>query len=204
VIFDFDGVIVESTDIKVEAFRALYQEHGEAVVAEVLDHHTANGGISRRKKIRHCHRTLLGQELDERGLDVLCERFSRLVEDAVVACAGVPGALDLLGRLKGRMPLFVVSGTPDDELRRIVARRDLGHAFTEVFGSPPEKPPIIRDILARFGLRAEQVLFIGDALTDYHAARETGIRFVGRVDGVRDNPFPADTPVVPDLTGLAL
>lgn len=56
VIFDFDGVIVESADIKTEAFIALYKEHGAQAVAAAVAHHQANGGISRRKKIRHIHR----------------------------------------------------------------------------------------------------------------------------------------------------
>ncbi len=204
VIFDFDGVIVESADIKTAAFRALYRPHGAAVEAAAVTHHLANGGISRRKKIRHIHREHLGVSLDQAELDRLCELFSRLVEDAVVNAPAVPGALPLLARLDGQLPRFVVSGTPEPELKRIVARRGLADAFTEVHGSPPEKPPIIRDLLVRYRLQPSTVLFIGDALTDWHAAKETGVRFVGRAAAGTDNPFPEGVPVITDLTGLPL
>jgi phosphoglycolate phosphatase-like HAD superfamily hydrolase len=204
VIFDFDGVLVESADIKTNAFIALYAEHGPAVVEAAVAHHQANGGISRRKKIRFVHRRYLNVDLSEPALDALCARFSALVEDAVVAADWVPGALDFLCRHQERMPMFVVSGTPHGELVRIIARRGMGGHFTEAFGSPPEKPPIIRGIIGRHGLQPETVLFVGDAMTDYRAASATGLPFVGRVPSGQPNPFPPATPIVADLTALAV
>jgi phosphoglycolate phosphatase-like HAD superfamily hydrolase len=204
IIFDFDGVIVESADIKTAAFRALYRPFGPDVEAAAVAYHLANGGISRRTKIRHIHREHLGIDLTATELETLAARFSALVEDAVVAAPMVEGAWEMLERLDGRLPRFVVSGTPTEELTRIVARRGLVRAFTEVHGSPPEKPPIIRDILSRYRFAPADVVFVGDAMTDWRAAQETGIRFIGRVRESMANPFPAGVPVVPHLRGLAL
>lgn len=204
VFLDFDGVIVESADIKTAAFHAMYRAYGEAVVERAVAHHRANGGISRRKKIRHCHRTLLGIELADTDLDRLCHRFSVLVEDAVVEAPLVPGASDFLASHHRRLPLYVVSGTPETELLRIVERRNLGRFFAEVHGSPREKPPIIQGILAELGLTPEQTLFVGDARTDYDAAEACGVPFVGRVGADGFNPFPPQTRVVRDLVGLRL
>jgi|APTNR8051073442_1049403.scaffolds.fasta_scaffold07055_6 phosphoglycolate phosphatase-like HAD superfamily hydrolase len=201
-IFDFDGVLVESTDIKITAFREMYREHGPDVEAAAIAHHVAHGGISRRQKIRHVHRHELGIQLSPDALDALCQRFSLLVEEAVTACDPVPGADALLDAHHRRLPTFIVSGTPQPELTRIVGRRGLEPYFTEVFGSPPEKPPIIRDILARHRLDNTRVVFIGDAMTDYDAARETGVRFIGRVPPGADNPFPDDAAIVPDMMAL--
>jgi phosphoglycolate phosphatase-like HAD superfamily hydrolase len=203
VLFDFDGVLVESADIKTAAFRLLYREYGEAVVAAAVAHHMANGGISRRQKIRHCHRTLLGIELCTDRLDALCHRFSALVEDQVVAAPMVPGAAEAVARLAARVPLFIVSGTPHAELVRIVARRGLARPFTGIHGSPPEKPPIIREILARHGLHAASSWFIGDAMTDHDAARDCGLPFIGRIGRDGWNPFPPGTRLIRDLTELA-
>lgn len=203
-LFDFDGVLVESADIKTAAFRLLYREHGDAVVAAAVAHHMAHGGISRRQKIRHCHRTLLGIDLTPADLDALCLRFSELVEDEVVAAPMVPGAEALLDRLAGRLPLFIVSGTPHPELMRIVARRGLDPLFTGIFGSPPEKPPIIRAILAGHGIAAADAWFIGDAMTDHDAARACGLPFIGRIARDGWNPFPPGTRLIRDLADLPL
>jgi HAD superfamily hydrolase (TIGR01549 family) len=203
-IFDFDGVIVESEHIKSRAFAALYGEHGATVAAAAVAYHEANGGISRRKKIRHLHDSLLGINLDEKMLETLCRRFSALVEDEVVDCASVPGAKDVLVVQSGHRPLFVVSGTPQDELTRIVERRGLARWFAEVHGSPPEKATTIRAILARHDLDPGAVLFVGDAAADWRAAREIGLRFIGRLADAKPSPFPAGTPLISDLTQLVI
>ena len=203
-IFDFDGVIVQSEHIKARAFEVLYSEYGAEVGRAAAAYHEANGGISRRKKIRHLHRSHLGIEPGDALVEDLSGRFAKLVEDEVVACDEVPGALAVLEAQAGRRPMFVVSGTPHDELNRIVARRGLASYFEEVHGSPPEKPPIVEDLLARWGLDARDVLFVGDAAADWRAARATGVRFLGVLGDGRESPFPAGTPVIRDLTQLLL
>jgi beta-phosphoglucomutase-like phosphatase (HAD superfamily) len=204
IVFDFDGVIVESEHIKSRAFAALYGEYGSVVAAAAVAHHEANGGISRRQKIRYLHRTLLDKELAPPDLDDLCVRFSGLVEDEVVRCSFVPGAVCVLDSCVGRLPMFVVSGTPHAELHRIIGRRNLARYFREVHGSPPEKAEIVTGILGRYGLVPDSVLLVGDAAADWRAARETGLRFVGRVAQGRESPFPPGTAVIGDLTQLVL
>ena len=204
VFFDFDGVLAESADIKTEAFRSLYEPYGPDVVEAVIAHHEAHAGVSRRKKIRYCHKYVLGIRLSTSELEALAHRFSQLVEDAVVASAWVPGARDVLDRLHQRVPMFVISGTPREELGRIAARRAMEDYFVEVRGSPPSKVPIIRELLEVHGLEPENVLFVGDSTTDHNAACTTGLPFVGRVAPGNGNPFPAGTTVVADLTELVL
>lgn len=201
-IFDFDGVLVESEPIKTRAFQILYREYGPEVVAAAVAHHEANGGIPRRTKIRHCHKMLLDIELNQEELDRLCRQFSALVEGKVVASDWVPGAKEALFDHFGRRPMFIVSGTPQDEITRILERRGMKAWFVEAHGSPPDKATTIRGILARHGLDRRAVLFVGDAAADWRAARETGVRFLGRLADPGRNPFPAGTPVISDLTQL--
>jgi phosphoglycolate phosphatase-like HAD superfamily hydrolase len=204
VFFDFDGVILESSGIKGRAFRALYQEHGSDVAEAAVAHHEAHDGVCRRKKIRHCHSRLLGMTLSKTALDALARRFSGLLEDAVVASDWVPGAEALLERSRRRLALFVVSRTPESELRRIISRRGMAGCFHSVRGAPPEKVPIIRALLHDHDLLPSRTLFIGDQMNDYDAARATGLDFVGRVAPGQLSPFPPGTRVVSDLTQLKL
>ena len=181
VVFDFDGVILESADVKTDAFVELYAEHGAEVVGRVRAHHLANVGISRFKKFAWIAEHVLGRALTEDDSAALGQRFSDLVLAKVLAAPFVPGAdaaLDALGALG--LPMFVASGTPHDELQLIVERRGLGSAFREVHGAPREKPEILRDLLARLGLAPDQLLFIGDGMSDYKAARAAGTEFLAR------------------------
>ena len=126
IIFDFDGVVVESGEIKTQAFANLYRDYGETVMAEVAKYHVLNGGMSRYEKFRYFQETLLERPPltpdEERQLD---RRFSELVMEAVIASDAVPGAAELIRREAGRIPLFVASGTPEEELNMIVIRRGL-------------------------------------------------------------------------------
>ena len=204
VFFDFDGVLAESTDIKSRAFQALYEDQGSAFAERVHAVHKAREGISRLEKIRDCHRDFLGIELSDDELAVLGERYRSMVEDDVVACDWVPGAREFVEAHHHRVPLFVISGTPDDELLRVVERRHMRRFFVSVHGSPRRKEPIIRELLSVHGLSADRVLFVGDAMTDYDAAHATGLAFLGRVAPGTVSPFPAGTTTVPDLSHLTV
>ena len=52
IVFDFDGVLAESIDVKTRAYALLFRDEGEEVVRKVIDFHLKNGGVSRFKKIR--------------------------------------------------------------------------------------------------------------------------------------------------------
>jgi phosphoglycolate phosphatase-like HAD superfamily hydrolase len=204
ILFDFDGVLAESARIKAWAFEKLYEGFEDRVREGAIAHHAAHAGISRLEKIRFVHREYLGIDLSEAEVAEWGLRYNALVEDAVVAAPWVPGARDFVAAHAERIPLYVVSGTPEDELRRIAEKRAMSHWFKGIFGSPRRKEPIIRDILAAENLPPDRVLFIGDATTDSDAAAATDLRFLGRVAPGEPDPFPPGTPLIPDLTGLSI
>ncbi len=201
IVFDFDGVLVESVDVKTRAFAALYEPHGEDVVKRVVAWHLAHGGVSRYEKFRYFHRAFLGRELDHTEEVELAHRFSSLVEEAVIAAPWVSGALEFLEGWHARLPLYVASGTPEEELLRIIGRRGMARYFAGVAGAPRKKGAILRDFLARSGAAPARLLMVGDAMTDFDGATETGVSFLG-IAPAGANSFPAGVAVLPDLNGL--
>ena len=203
IIFDFDGVIVESGDIKTNAFADLYQSYGDPIVKEVVRYHKLNGGLSRYKKFRYFQQYLLKKSpLTQNEEDKLDETFSRLVVEAVINSDSVPGADEFIQVEASRIPLFIASGTPETELNTIVTRRGLGPYFTGVRGSPKLKETLIAEILSAHDLTPERVLMIGDALIDYQSAQVNNLAFLGRVRIGDKNPFPEYVKTVPDLQPL--
>ena len=180
IVFDFDGVVLESADLKTEAFIELFAHHGAAVTRQVKAHHLANLGISRFKKFEWIYANILQQPLSDAQSQALGEQFSALALDKILAAPFVPGAREALQTLTEQLPLFVASGTPQAELDLIVERRGLRDHFREVWGTPTEKPVILRDLMSRFGLAADEMLFIGDGLSDYKAAHAVGTGFLAR------------------------
>lgn len=192
VFFDFDGVIAASIEVKVKAFATLFAPYGPTVQEAVIRYHRDNGGMPRQQKLRHCCEVIADKPCDDRELVRLGQAFADLVLEEVVAAPLIEGALSTLQQLRETgVPAFVVSGTPDDEMRLIVERKGLQPYFTEVHGSPRPKTAIVGEILARRHYRPEQCLFIGDALADYRAATSNGLRFLGISSEGHASLFPA-------------
>jgi HAD superfamily hydrolase (TIGR01549 family) len=203
VIFDFDGVIVESIDIKTEAFRQLFKGYPKHVDA-ILQYHRDNGGISRQEKIKYFYKNILKLSLTDDLLNELCDGFSKLVVDEVVAAPFVKGAKELLEQLKGKYKVFVISGTPQDEMREIVQRRQLQSYFDGVFGSPDQKADITKRILKRAAIQPSEAVFVGDAVNDLNAAKANNVKFIARA--MEYNKFwrndSAVTAQFPDMQGV--
>lgn len=182
VIFDFDGVIVESVDIKTDAFQALFKDYPQHIKA-ITEFHVNNGGISRYEKFKFIYKNILKEELSHEKFDWLCDKFSELVVEKVVAAPFVKGTKELLDICYGDYEMFVVSGTPELEIKEIIKRRDLTKYFLGIFGSPATKPELISNILKDRRHSVDEVVFIGDSMNDLNAAREAKIKFIGRVAG---------------------
>jgi len=181
----------------------LYADQPDDVVDRVVAYHKNHEGISRVVKILHCHREFLGIELDGAEHDRLCRTYAEIVEDKVVTCPEIAGATRFLRTHLNESRFFVVSGTPQDELRRISRQRGLDGYFEAIYGSPKAKDIIVNEVLESSGLDRGDCLFVGDAMTDYRAAAATMVPFFGRVDEGDIGPFPARTRTVSDLNELA-
>ena len=204
VIFDFDGVLAESVEVKTTAFAQLFAPYGNDIVKQVVQYHLTHGGISRFEKFHYYYNNLLGKPLSREEETVLGEKFSQLVVEEVVASPWTPGAEKCLQKWQQTIPLFVASGTPEQELIEIIKRRKMANFFRSVHGSPTHKEEIIESLLEKYQFSRTRVLMVGDAMTDFNAAKTCNIKFLGRVPKGEENPFPHGTQTISDLTNLEL
>lgn len=187
IVFDFDGVIIESFDIKTQAFRELFKDSDK--VDKIVEYHKQNGGVSRYKKFRYIYSEILKQPLDDKTFNDLGERFSNLVVEEVKKCPYVPGAIEFIRNNSMKLKLFIASGTPEEELQAIVAARGITKFFKGIYGSPAIKSEILQGILSRENLDKKDVVFIGDTITDYNEAIKIGVPFMARINSLSGNPL---------------
>ena len=186
--FDFDGVLADSVEVKTEAFAKLYEPYGPEVVAQVIDHHRRHGGMTRIDKFRYYHRDYLGKTLSDEEMAELCREFSELVVDKVVAAPEISGAGEFLRKWCSQLPCFVISATPQEEIRQIVRRRGIMGYFEEILGVPVSKKDNLQRLLKQFHLNPSKCCFFGDAESDYRAAHACGVEFIGIVNDA-DSPL---------------
>lgn len=200
IIFDFDGVILDSTPLKSQAYLDLYAGEDPAKLAEVSRHERQHGGVTRRIKLAHYEKELFGRSGDTESVESLAQRYADLVLDAVMACRFVPGARELLETARGRIDMHLVSGTPLVELSDVVEKRGLSPYFQTVQGAPVLKPEAFANIMRENRYDPARTLAIGDALTEFRVAQNLGIAFLG-IEPPGEKLFPDDIVVLPSLEG---
>ncbi|MDW7745588.1 HAD family hydrolase [Halomonas sp.] len=203
-VFDFDGVILDSAILKRQAFADLYDDEPEGNRRAVVAYLNRRGGQPREVKFRHIEGQILGRDAGTQRIQELCRRFKAHVEQRLLEAPAIPGALEFLERWQGVCPLYLLSATPELELRTITARRGLDRYFVEVIGAPPDKVNGLRNLLARRGHVPADTVMIGDSYNDYRAARSNGTAFIGVTADPSASPFPDDVVTTMDLTGLEM
>lgn len=190
IIFDFDGVLVESVDIKTKAFTKLFKTEGKDIVEKIVDYHLKNAGVSRFEKIRYIYKNILNRDLSEKTFDYLCQQFSHLVVNEVINAPFIKGAKEFLDNYSKSYQCFVASATPENEIKEIINRRNMDRYLKGVYGAPQKKEDIVREILAvssvlspqPSSLNPQSFVYVGDALSDYRAAIANQVNFIAMIN----------------------
>lgn len=197
-VFDCDGVILDSVPVKTRAFARLAEPFGPEARDRFVMYHMVHGGVSRYKKFEWFFREVLGREISQEESTQWGRRFAEYALDEVRRCPLIPGVRDVLESWHGRLPLYVCSGAPEEELRLVLHERRLEGYFTGIHGSPPAKAQLLAEIVRSAGVESENALMVGDAVTDRDAAEQVGTLFYGVGQELKGGPFPWGE----DLTGL--
>jgi len=180
IFWDFDGVIKDSVEVKSRGFANLFQAFGGAVKERVLQHHRANGGMSRFDKVP-LYLNWAGLKADPDKVAEYCDKFGQLVLQEVIDAPRVAGVEAYIRDNPNRQKFILVSATPQNELVYILHALNLTNCFAKVFGAPTCKKDAIRITLEEACKhKPHDCLMIGDAQTDFDAAQANGVPFLLR------------------------
>ena len=203
VAFDFDGTLVQSNAIKRQTFfdAAAHVPGAHDVLRDLF----ASGFDGDRYQV---FMELSGRLVPERGvgqrLDAgeLADAYSRICHEKIRRCDEVPGASQALASLKAQgVECFVVSATPERDLKPILADRKLSGYFKAVYGRPGDKPHYLRHILAQEGIAPAELTMVGDGSDDKAAAASVGCTFIAIANSGNTNPPTAEN-MIEDLHPL--
>lgn len=102
-----------------------------------------------------------------------------------------PGILSLLDRIeKNKIKAAVLSNKPHEFTVKMIAASFPDYPFSCVYGNQPEiprkpDPAGVLNILQRFALPKESVLYVGDTATDMLTAKNAGLTAAGVLWGFR-------------------
>ncbi len=202
ILFDFDGVLCESVDIKTEALYEMYLPYGKEIAEKVKEYHLANGGMPRFDKFEYYEKNILGKVLSDEKMKSLSAEFSALVKEKVIMAPFVKGALQFLQEYSKNYKCFIVSATPMDEMKEIAKEKNIDQYFQEIFGSPKNKIEWGKYILDTYNIKADETLFIGDAMSDFNASKANRMHFLLREMKDNKEMFSNETMSINDLNLL--
>lgn len=176
-VFDCDGVVLNSNKIKSNAFYEATKHFGPTLAQKLVDYHVSNGGISRYVKAKYFIKDILKQPFDESMYQDILKRYAEAVKDGLMQCEVAQGLKELKARTLNSNWL-IVSGGDQNELRDVFAARGLKHYFDGgIYGSPDSKDTILTREINK-GNITKPSLFIGDSKYDYKASKAACLDFV--------------------------
>ena len=182
IILDFDGTLIESVGIKDGAFKKLFKNYPKHL-DKIMHYHLFHNATIRYEKFRYITEEILGQSYTEEDKEKLSKQFYDYVFDGIVKCSYVAGAEEFLNYFYAKIPLYIVSVSPADELKKIMDARGLRKYFKRIYAHPWLKKDAIQNIVLNENISNSNAVFIGDTLEDYKAANAGKIFFIARDSG---------------------
>jgi len=197
VIFDLDGVLIDSEPSWESATCALLQEHGKEYEPVIAEQHMGMRIRDVAAVIVSAHGLAVDpEEFGARLIDILLDEFDR----ALAPMAGALEALQLVAA--AGLPAAIATSSPRRVLDAVIAR--FGWRFAalcsgdDVENGKPA-PDIYRLAAARVGVDAARCLAIEDSLNGVRAAKAAGMHCIAVPAG-----SPAATEAHLSLASLAL
>ena len=176
---DFDGTVIESNDIKDKAFSEIFSEFPEHK-KYMMNYHLNNNSIDRYQKFKFFVNNILKENKSQDLVEELVLKFNLLTDEAIYKCPYVDGAILFLEEYFEKIDLYLLSATPEINLRKILTERKIKQYFKMIYGAPINKVNIINDIILKRNVRADEILYIGDTQEDLKVAFETKTNFIHR------------------------
>lgn len=180
ILWDFDGVILDSMEVRDFGFKEIFKEFGKDSVNQLIKYHRANGGLSRYVKIRYFYENILNKEITEEKVHDFAAKFSDIMRVELTHPKNlIQDAVNFIKNNYKTYNFHIVSGSDQEELRFLCQELKLSSYFLSIHGSPTPKSILVQELLIKHGYSKSLTCLIGDSINDFDAATSNGITFYG-------------------------
>jgi len=179
VVFDFDGTLIESNEIKRRTF---YEVTKNLVDADILlDKILSYPDSGDRYDIFDT--LIIELKLDREvfvSASKLSDSYTKICEYEISRAPEIKGAVKTIKELRSLgVKIFISSATPEITLQKIIDMRGWKDMINMALGSPDSKIDHLQTILTKNKYSISEVVYVGDSEIDRDAALLVGCRFVG-------------------------
>jgi len=187
IVFDFDGVIVDSNALKYNAFFKLFPESDTKAQNTVKEVMFSIGDRTRFKILEQIMKKLEKRKDEIENLVAhYAGKYNEIVQKEIFEKGLTPGALETLKNLSRDYNLYINSATPEFALKETLGRLDINRFLRASYGrisgadsKESAKKTNLQRIMEREEVGGEKVLVVGDDEADWQAAQVCGCNFIG-------------------------
>jgi len=178
IIFDFDGVIINSHKIKTLAFYNIFKSYGKNVGLLARKFHSENIGKSRYFKFKYILEKIINSKNIKKEMAILDKKFDLFVEKKLKKLSPSKYLIRFLKNSKNSRNIYISTGTPQAKIIKILKDKKLLKYFNKVYGAPYSKIHHIR----RIKKNNKKCFFIGDSYEDFKTAKFTNVQFIMKIN----------------------
>jgi len=180
ILWDFDGVIMDSMPIRDKGFELVLADYPGDQVDQFMIYHRKNGGLSRYHKFRYFFEEIRKEEITEKEIEILAGRFSKvMLENLLNPELLIIDSVNFIRKYYKNFTMHVVSGSDQHELRTICGHLELSTYFKSIHGSPTPKTELVKNLIQDNEYSRQTTCLIGDSINDFEAAKSNEIEFFG-------------------------
>ena len=180
IVFDCDGVILNSNNIKTRAFGIASHPFGDKASASLEKYHLKNGGVSRYAKFDYFLKSIVPINCKKKKALYLKKMLKVYAEETQKGLidSEITYGLEPLRQTTKDATWMIVSGGDQDQLNFVFRKKKLMHLFNGgIFGSPDTKNTILQRELNSGTLKLP-ALFLGDTALDHQVSVANGLDFI--------------------------
>lgn len=180
IVFDFDGVLVDSNRIKFDFFFELFPVFDHAARAALKETLIFMRERSRFDILRDIF-SRLGVSGDKKENKVVeyALKYDEKVRSAITKIGLVPYAHNTISRLSSQYRIYINSATPESSLLKTVAVLEIRDFFKEIYGGPATKEENLKKIMEAENVKGNETVVIGDGESDRRSAEACDCFFIG-------------------------
>tara|TARA_B110000259_G_scaffold95161_1_gene110163 strand:- start:9287 stop:9940 length:654 start_codon:yes stop_codon:yes gene_type:complete len=178
IIFDCDGVILNSNFQKIEAYRNTAISYGASKIQaeDLVSYHVSLTGISRNIKFKYFLKEIMGEHVIDSSMKKLVDTLNIEVITLLKNCEVASGIEKLKSHTK-KSTWMVASGGDQEELRFLFKEKGIASFFEGgIYGSPSSKHQIVEEKMKNKNFLP--TLFLGDSLYDIQTAQKYKLDFI--------------------------
>lgn len=179
ILWDFDGVILDSMDVRDFGFKEIFKTFDIDKVNLLLKFHRKNGGLSRYVKIKYFFEQILKSSISDTQILSYANDFSSIMKKQLINPENlISDSLNFIDKNYKSYNFHIVSGSDGEELRFLCKQLKISNYFISIHGSPIEKDTLIKNLLIEYNYKKSETCLIGDSINDYQAAKQNNISFL--------------------------